>query len=473
MVEMGQAQPAGEQGHENDEPESDDEPDDAGDEEEDIDMDAFRDVFINLLDQQVVEGHGPRRRRTIRRPLPMQPLPVQPLEVETRTWGCADDKNVQVVADALLTFGGADGRPLMFVERGLARLVAEYAVEYLPRFARMPPRVAMRGLPLGDIMYDAIFGSTPNDHMPNNRRTPAAQLIYDHVNVGSCGWFERCTDASRTSAFGHFVVVWKHPSPRARVVGIVFPYVSSPDRPAQAVAAQNPTLSQQPTITASIRPPGVTATQLPLGHTVTAPAEGAGARVESVVPVDAEGRQVFGADLLTFAGSEAAACAVEQRRCTCGVRAGRYFMSAHLAPCAVRSECKRQTAALFARTAELERAPADGFYRVHYLRYPRRFWVQSRIDHLDKCVGIVHSMREQLCRFGVQPRKDRPVVGPAQMMPGPTSPNIFDILPERLQSSPFSITREQLASLGVDRPSPLNRRRRPLSPPIPKRLRSV
>jgi hypothetical protein len=385
--------------------------DDDADAPEEFDLDAFRTVAIRLLDEQIRDPPASKRRRRARsaKASPAAGPVLARGAASAARWGLADDKNVQVVADELTAFGTETGRPAVFGERGLNRVIAEYAVEYLPRFARLPPTMSMTGIPLSEIMYDAIWGSTPSN--PGNNAGGSgsirtAQLVYDHVRPGSCGWFERCTDPAGLSAFGHFVVVWKHPSPRARVLGIVFPHV----RPA------------------TVKDDGL-----------------------------------FGADLLSFPASEAAAAAIERQRCTCGVRRGRYFMGSHLAPCPVRAEYKTQLASVFAG-AEIERAPADGFYRVHYLRYPRRFWVHSQIEHANQRVAIVHGVREQMCRFGVQPRKDRPAVGPEAMLPSGLAPTIFDILPERLLSAPFSTTREELASLGIDRESPRSRayaRRRP------------
>jgi hypothetical protein len=175
---------------------------------------------------------------------------------------------------------------------------------------------------------------------------------------------------------------------------------------------------------------------------------------------------LFGADLLSFGGSEAATAAVEQQRCTCGVRPGRYFMGEHSAPCPVRAEYRAQSARVF-DGGEIDRPPTDGYYRVHYLRYPRGIWVHSRIEAMSQCVAIVHGVREQACRFGVQPRTDRPPVGLDNMLPPVESLSLFDILPERLQSAPFSTTREELTTLGIDRPSPRSRPR----PPRPYRRR--
>jgi hypothetical protein len=378
---------------------------------DDFDLDAFRAIAVQMLEDQAPASR--RRRRRIR-PLtaPTTPDPsYDSAASSTRRgvgvgggWWGLDDKNVQVIADEVWSVGS-----MALAERGLARVIAEYAVEYLPRYARVPPLSSIAGLPLGDVMYDALWGEATH---PIGRRAQTAQIVYDHLKIGNCGWFERFADAVGSSVFGHFVVVWKHPSPRARVVGVVFPYV-------------NPTSNNH----------------------------------RDVV--------VFGADLLSYRESEIAAAAVEQRRCTCGVHTGRYFMSAHQAPCAVRAEYKNQVTKLFASGSDIERPPADGYYRVHYLRFPRRAWVHSQIEHDSHRIAILHATRDQSCRFGVQSRRDQPPTSVDQMLVQPLTASIFDILPERLTSAPFGVTCEELAVLGMDRSSPQS----PRSPRSPRQRR--
>jgi hypothetical protein len=169
--------------------------------------------------------------------------------------------------------------------------------------------------------------------------------------------------------------------------------------------------------------------------------------------------QVYGADLLCAEASEATAREVEARRCTCGVRQGRYFLGSHLSRCPVRNEYREQLDRLL-RSNELNDPPRDGYYHVHYLRYPKRRWVESHINHTARRICIVHTVRGQVCRFGVQPHRNRTTPSPAEMFIGDgyaDNLGLFDILPERLLSTPFSVSREELTAIGADRPSPRSR----------------
>jgi hypothetical protein len=116
----------------------------------------------------------------------------------------------------------------IFAQSGIVDLIACYAADFFPRYARIPPHVHVL-----DYATTHLFENLTRRRGAAKLRTYDKELLESHywdcldlawpyMRVGQVGAFTN----AKTRGKSAFVVVWKHPRPDVHVFGAVFPFVS-------------------------------------------------------------------------------------------------------------------------------------------------------------------------------------------------------------------------------------------------------